>query len=111
MPNATQIKWLQVDFEEIKNVGRSRPVTKADQQLLNTIADRVELEKKLSQNLDYLQALALKEVIAESEADNNAARLLLDRVCGSRSVGTAKAKIERIGMDRVTGLRGGTAVT
>ena len=46
------------------------PITKADQQLLNTIADRVELEKKLSQNLDDMQALALKEVTAESEADN-----------------------------------------
>jgi hypothetical protein len=62
----------------------AEPITKANQQLLNTIADRVELEKKLSQNLDYMQALALKEVTAELEADNQRRELLLEQL-GMRS--------------------------
>ena len=46
------------------------PIAKADQQILNTIAKRVEAERKLNKNLDYMRALALKEVIAEFEAEN-----------------------------------------
>jgi hypothetical protein len=46
------------------------PIAKGDQRLLNTITKRVELEGELNQKLDCMQLLALKEVIAEFEAQN-----------------------------------------
>jgi hypothetical protein len=46
----------------------------ADQQLLNAIAKRVEVEQQLRPNLDYIQLLALKETIAELEIHNQRLR-------------------------------------
>jgi hypothetical protein len=45
-------------------------IAKSDQQLLNAIARRVEIERQLKPDLDYIQLLALKETIAELEIRN-----------------------------------------
>ena len=49
-------------------------IAKSDEQLLNAIARRVELEQRLRPNLDYMQLLALKEAIAELEIHNQRLR-------------------------------------
>ncbi len=49
-------------------------IAKSDQQLLNAIARRVEVEQQLRPNLDYMQLLALKETIAELEIHNQRLR-------------------------------------
>ena len=49
--------------------------SKSDQQLLNAIAKRVEVEQQLRPNLDYMQLLALKETIAELEIHNQRLRV------------------------------------
>ena len=49
-------------------------IAKSDQQLLNAIARRVEIERQLRPNLDYMQMLALKETIAELEIHNQRLR-------------------------------------
>jgi hypothetical protein len=49
-------------------------IAKSDEQLLNAIARRVEVEQRLRPNLDYMQLLVLKETIAELEAHNQRVR-------------------------------------
>jgi hypothetical protein len=56
--------------EEAKMADAAAQIAKSDQQLLNAIARRVEIERQLKPDLDYIQLLALKETIAELEIRN-----------------------------------------